>query len=100
MCPVCFIFILICAICQLCVLKKHARACKALKDLRDWQQAEAAANQADVEAQQEYQAVINSSVVEEDKSADFDYSFDEPANPEDKSGSGHVFTINVNNKMV
>merc|ERR1712046_409852 len=84
LCPVCFILITLSGLIQCCILRQHAKACARVQELKEWKQAEAAANAADVEAQ--YGAVPDDSIVTEQST--FDYSFEEPANPEDKAGSG------------
>lgn len=98
MCPV-FVVIIISMIGQLVVLKMHERSLRHLKTLKRAkeivQEQNTAQNQVvDTEAQPQYVPcpVVTEETTIDDK-ADFDYSIEEPASPEDKSGSDIVFSF-------
>lgn len=98
MCPV-FIVIIISMIGQLVLLKMHERSLRTLKTLKRAkeivQEQNTAQNQVvDTEAQSQYVPcpAVTEETLDEDK-AEFDYSMEEPASPEDKSGSDIVFSF-------
>lgn len=68
-----------------------------MKELKEFKAAEEAANVADVEAAQ-YNAVLNDSVSTTESK--FDYSFEEPANPDDKAGSDFEIKFSGNENSV